>query len=634
MGVGAYESTYRRSLEDREVFWREAAAAVDWHSEPQRILDDSRPPFYRWFPDGVLNTCANAVDRHADGGRADQAALVYDSPVTGTIRVFTYAELRDEVATLAGALARLGVGVGDTVIVYMPMVPEAVFAMLACARLGAIHSVVFGGFAAHELAVRIDDARPKVVLSGSCGIEIDRIVEYKPLLDRALEEAAHRPDHCVVLQREQATAELQPGRDLDWGEATADAEPAPCIPVLATDPLYILYTSGTTGMPKGVVRDNGGHAVALRWSMEAIYDTHPGEVFWAASDLGWAVGHSYIVYAPLLAGCTTVLYEGKPVGTPDPGAFWRVIAEHRVKVLFTAPTAFRAIKKEDPGGTYLAGHDLAEFASLFLAGERLDPDTYHWASQLLGVSVIDHWWQTESGWPMAANCIGIEPLPVKAGSPSKPVPGYDIRILDEGGTETDAGREGAVAVRLPLPPGTLSTLWRADDRFVDSYMSRIPGYYTTGDGGYFDEDGYLFVMGRVDDVINVAGHRLSTGAIEEVLASHADVAECAVIGVPDDLRGQVPFGLVVLKAGTDRESGEVNEELVALVRERVGAFACYRETRVVARLPKTRSGKILRSTMRSIAAGRDYSVPSTIDDPAALAEIEAAIGRSVRVSSS
>jgi propionyl-CoA synthetase len=634
LGVGAYESTYRQSLEDREAFWREAAAAVDWHSEPQRILDDSRPPFYRWFPDGVLNTCANAVDRHADGGRADQAALVYDSPVTGTIRVFTYAELRDEVATLAGALARLGVGVGDTVIVYMPMVPEAVFAMLACARLGAIHSVVFGGFAAHELAVRIDDARPKVVLSGSCGIEVDRIVEYKPLLDRALEEAAHRPDHCVVLQREQATAELRPGRDLDWGEATADAELAPCTPVAATDPLYVLYTSGTTGMPKGVVRDNGGHAVALRWSMEAIYDTHPGEVFWAASDLGWAVGHSYIVYAPLLAGCTTVLYEGKPVGTPDPGAFWRVIAAHRVKVLFTAPTAFRAIKKEDPGGSYLAGHDLAEFASLFLAGERLDPDTYHWASQLLGVSVIDHWWQTESGWPMAANCIGIEPLPVKAGSPSKPVPGYDIRILDEGGTELDAGREGAVAVRLPLPPGTLSTLWRADDRFVDSYMSRIPGYYTTGDGGYFDEDGYLFVMGRVDDVINVAGHRLSTGAIEEVLASHADVAECAVIGVPDDLRGQVPLGLVVLKAGIDRQSVEVNEELVALVRERVGAFACYRETRVVGRLPKTRSGKILRSTMRSIAAGRDYSVPSTIEDPTALAEIEAAIGRSVRVSSS
>jgi propionyl-CoA synthetase len=634
VGGGAYESTYRRSLDDREAFWREAAAAVDWHSQPQRILDDSRPPFYRWFPDGVLNTCANAVDRHADGGRAGQPALVFDSPVTRTIRVFTFAELRDEVATLAGALARLGVGKGDTVIVYMPMVPEAVFAMLACARLGAIHSVVFGGFAAHELAVRIDDARPKVVLSGSCGIEIDRIIAYKPLLDRALEEAAHRPDHCVILQREQASAELQPGRDLDWREAIAGAEPVPCTPVAATDPLYILYTSGTTGMPKGVVRDNGGHAVALRWSMEAIYDAHPGEVFWAASDLGWAVGHSYIVYAPLLTGCTTILYEGKPVGTPDPGAFWRVIAQHGVKTLFTAPTAFRAIKKEDPGGTYLADHDLTEFAALFLAGERLDPDTYHWASQLLGVPVIDHWWQTESGWPMAANCLGIEPLPVKAGSPSKPVPGFDIRILDEAGGELDAGQEGAVAVRLPLPPGTLATLWRADDRFVDSYMSRVPGFYTTGDGGYFDEEGYLFVMGRVDDVINVAGHRLSAGGIEEVLASHADVAECAVIGVPDDLRGQVPLGLVVLKAGAVRKSADVNAELVGLVRERVGAFACYRETRVVQRLPKTRSGKILRSTMRSIAAGRDYSVPSTIDDPTALVEVEAAIGRSVRVSSS
>jgi propionyl-CoA synthetase len=634
VGVGAYESTYRRSLEDREAFWREAATAVEWHSEPQRILDDSRPPFYRWYPDGVLNTCANAVDRHADCGRGDQPALVYDSPVTATIRVFTYAELRDEVATLAGALARLGVVKGDTVIVYMPMVPEAVFAMLACARLGAIHSVVFGGFAAHELAVRIDDARPKVVLSGSCGIEVDRIIEYKPLLDRALEEADHRPDHCVVLQREQARAELQPGRDLDWREAIAGAAPVPCTPVAGTDPLYILYTSGTTGMPKGVVRDNGGHAVALRWSMEAIYDTHPGEVFWAASDLGWAVGHSYIVYAPLLTGCTTILYEGKPVGTPDPGAFWRVIAQHGVKVLFTAPTAFRAIKKEDPRGSCLADRDLAEFASLFLAGERLDPDTYHWASQLLGVPVIDHWWQTESGWPMAANCLGIEPLPVKAGSPSKPVPGYDIRILDEAGGELGADQEGAVAVRLPLPPGTLATLWRADERFVESYMSRVPGFYTTGDGGYFDEEGYLFVMGRFDDVINVAGHRLSAGGIEEVLASHPDVAECAVIGVPDELRGQVPLGLVVLKAGAERESADVNDELVALVRERVGAFACYRETQIVERLPKTRSGKVLRSTMRSIAAGREYAVPSTIDDPIVLAEIEAAIGRSVRVSSS
>ena len=631
--MGAYESTYRRSLEDREAFWREAAAGVEWHKEPDSVLDDSRPPFYRWFPDGVLNTCANAVDRHAEGGRGDQPALVYDSPVTGTIRVFTYTELREEVALLAGGLARLGVGKGDTVVIYMPMVPEAVFAMLACARLGAIHSVVFGGFAADELALRIDDARPKLVLSGSCGIEVDRVVEYKPLLDRALEKATHQPDACVILQRPQSRAELVPGRDLEWSEVTAGAEPAPCTPVAATDPLYILYTSGTTGMPKGVVRDNGGHAVALRWSMEAIYDTHPGEVFWAASDLGWAVGHSYIVYAPLLTGCTTVLYEGKPVGTPDPGAFWRVIAEHGVKVLFTAPTAFRAIKKEDPDGSYLVGRDLSGFASLFLAGERLDPDTYHWASELLGVPVIDHWWQTESGWPMAANCMGIERLPVKAGSPSKPVPGYDIRILDQAGCEVGAEEEGAVAVLLPLPPGTLTTLWRADERFAESYMSGTSGYYTTGDGGHFDEDGYLFVMGRVDDVINVAGHRLSTGAIEEVLASHADVAECAVIGAPDDLRGQVPFGLVVLKAGVDRESDEVNDELVALVRERIGAFACYRETRVVARLPKTRSGKILRSTMRSIAAGRDYAVPSTIDDPAAIAEIEEALGRPAWASS-
>ena len=624
--MGELERVYRRSLEDPGGFWRNAAAAIDWAREPDEILDASRPPFYRWFPDAELNTCENALDRHVGGGRAEQPALVYASPVTGTTRVFSYRELRDEVARLAGVLADLGVGHGDTVVVYMPMVPEAVFAMLACARLGAIHSVVFGGFAAHELAVRIDDARPKVVLSASCGIEVDRVIEYKPLLDRALEQAEHRPDRCLVLQREQAEASLVEGRDADWAELLAGARPADCVPVAATDPLYILYTSGTTGMPKGVVRDNGGHAVALRWSMEAIYDTHPGDVFWAASDLGWAVGHSYIVYAPLLTGCTTVLYEGKPVGTPDPGAFWRVIAEHGVRVLFTAPTAFRAIKKEDPQGSYLAGHDLERFRYLFLAGERLDPDTYHWASELLDVPVVDHWWQTESGWPMAANCMGIEPLPVKPGSPSRPVPGYDIRILDEQGGEVEAGVEGAVAVRLPLPPGTLTTLWRADDRFEDAYMRAHPGYYTTGDGGHVDEDGYLFVMGRVDDVINVAGHRLSTGAIEEVLAGHPDVAECAVIGVPDELRGQVPLGLVVLKAGADRDPGEVDAELVARVREQVGAFACYRETRVVERLPKTRSGKILRATMRSIAAGREYAVPSTIDDPVALEEIKAAIG--------
>jgi propionyl-CoA synthetase len=632
--MGALESIYRRSLEDPEGFWREAAAGLEWEREPTLVLDDSRPPFYRWFADGVLNTCHNALDRHVDEGRADQAALIYDSPVTATTRKYTYAELLEEVATLAGALAGLGVGKGDTVVIYMPMVPEAVFAMLACARLGAVHSVVFGGFAPHELAVRIDDARPRVVLSASCGIEVDRIIEYKPLLDRALELATHEPVACVILQREQATAALVPERDLDWRELAAQASPAGCVPVRATDPLYILYTSGTTGMPKGVVRDNGGHAVALRWSMEAIYDTHPGEVFWAASDLGWAVGHSYIVYAPLLTGCTTVLYEGKPVGTPDAGAFWRVIAEHDVRVLFTAPTAFRAIKKEDFEGVHLRGNDLSGFRYLFLAGERLDPDTYQWASGLLGVPVIDHWWQTESGWPMAANCMGIEPLPVKPGSPTRPVPGFDVRILRESGEPCEPNEEGAVAVRLPLPPGTLTTLWRADDRFVESYMTALPGHYVTGDGGHFDEDGYLFVMGRVDDVINVAGHRLSTGAIEEVLASHPDVAECAVIGIPDDLRSQVPLGLVVLKAGAARDPDEVEAELVTLVREEIGAFACYRETRVVERLPKTRSGKVLRGTMRSIAAGREYSVPSTIDDPTVLAEIEAAVKRPQQARSS
>ena len=632
--MGALESIYRQSLEDPGTFWREAARALDWERDPTRILDESRPPFYRWFADGVLNTCHNALDRHVAGGRADQAALIYDSPVTATTRTYTYVELLEEVATLAGALAGLGVGKGDTVVVYMPMVPEAVFAMLACARLGAVHSVVFGGFASHELAVRIDDAQPKVVLSASCGIEVDRVIAYKPLLDRALEQAAHEPEHCVILQREQARAELVPERDLDWQELMARAAPAGSVPVGATDPLYILYTSGTTGMPKGVVRDNGGHAVALRWSMGAIYDSHPGEVFWAASDLGWAVGHSYIVYAPLLTGCTSVLYEGKSVGTPDAGAFWRVIAEHDVKVLFTAPTAFRAIKKEDSEGVHLRGRDLARFRYLFLAGERLDPDTYHWASRLLGVPVIDHWWQTESGWPMAANCMGIEALPLKPGSPTRPVPGFDVRVLRESGEPCEPNEEGAVAVRLPLPPGTLTTLWRADDRFVESYMTALPGHYVTGDGGHFDEDGYLFVMGRVDDVINVAGHRLSTGAIEEVLASHPDVAECAVIGVHDDLRGQVPLGLVVLKAGADRDPDEVGTELVALVREQIGAFACYRETRVVERLPKTRSGKVLRGTMRSIAAGREYSVPSTIDDPTVLAEIESAVMRPQQARSS
>jgi propionyl-CoA synthetase len=624
--VGAYEETFRRSLEDPEGFWLEAAKAIDWTREPTRALDDSRAPFYRWFPDGELNTCHNALDRHVDAGRGDQLALVYDSPVTGRVERFTYRELRDRVAVFAGALRRLGVERGDRVVVYMPMVPEAVVAMLACARLGAVHSVVFGGFAAHELAIRIDDVRPKVVVSASCGIEVATVIPYKPLLDAAIEQASWKPEHCVILQREQAEASMVDGRDLAWDQALEGALAADCVPIPATDPLYVLYTSGTTAKPKGVLRDAGGHAVALRWSMPNIFDSGPGDVYWAASDVGWVVGHSYIVYAPLLTGCTTVLYEGKPVGTPDPGAFWRVIEEHGVRTLFTAPTAFRAIKKEDPRGSYLEGHDLSGFRALFLAGERLDPDTYHWASNLLGVPVIDHWWQTETGWPIAANCLGLEPLPVKAGSPTKPVPGYDVRILGEDGREVPAGTEGSVTIRLPLPPGTLQTVWGDDDRFVSSYLSQHDGCYTTGDGGSIDSDGYLFVMGRIDDVINVAGHRLSTGAMEAVLAEHPDVAECAVIGVHDDLKGQVPLGMVVLKAGADREPGELEAELIRLVREQVGPVASFKRAVVVERLPKTRSGKILRRTMRDIADGREYSVPSTIDDPAILDQIAAAIG--------
>jgi propionyl-CoA synthetase len=624
-----FESMYRRSIEDPAGFWGEAAGLIDWYREPDIVLEDSNAPFYRWFVGGELNTCHNALDRHVEGGRADQLALVYDSPVTGRTRRYTYRELRDEVARFAGALASLGVGKGDRVVVYMPMVPEAAIAMLACARLGTVHSVVFGGFAAHELAIRIDDARPKVVVSASCGIEGARVIEYKPLLDRAIEMAHHRPEHCLILQREQAEAKLVQGRDFDWAGLMDHAEPAACVPVAATDPLYILYTSGTTALPKGVVRDNGGHAVALRWSMPNIYDSHPGDVFWAASDVGWVVGHSYIVYAPLLTGCTTVLYEGKPVGTPDPGAFWRVIAEHDVKALFTAPTAFRAIKKEDPNGEHVRKHDLSGFRYLFLAGERLDPDTYHWASDLLGVPVVDHWWQTETGWPIAANCMGIDPLPVKPGSATKPVPGYDVQILDDDGRPVGPGVEGAVAIRLPLPPGTLPTLWRDDERYVQSYLSRFPGHYVTGDGGHLDEDGYLFVMGRIDDVINVAGHRLSTGAMEAVLAQHPDVAECAVIGVHDALKGQVPVGFVVLKAGVTTDPGEVETELLAMVRDQIGAIASLHRTLTVDRLPKTRSGKILRGTMRKIADAEDYEVPSTIDDPAILDEISSALGRGV-----
>ena len=616
--MGRYTETFDRSLADPEGFWGEAAKAIDWYREPTVVLDTSNPLFYSWFADGVLNTCFNALDRHVRDGRGDQVALIYDSPVTDTCRTFSYRELLDEVARFGGVLHGLGVGAGDRVIIYMPMITEAVVAMLACARVGAVHSVVFGGFAPHELAVRIDDATPKVVVSASCGIEVSRIVEYAPILDRAIELAAHKPERCVIVQRPQAPAALVAGRDLDWEQAMARAEPVECVPVAATDPLYILYTSGTTARPKGVMRDNGGHAVALRWSMEHIYDTGPGEVFWAASDVGWVVGHSYIVYAPLLAGCTTVLYEGKPVGTPDAGAFWRVIADHKVKALFTAPTAFRAIKKEDPAGALARQLDLSGFRYLFLAGERLDPETYRWAGGLLGIPVIDHWWQTETGWPIAADLMGLEPLPTKPGSPSVPVPGYDVRIVDADGAEVGPGETGEIVVRLPLPPGCLPSLWRDDQRFVDSYLSAHPGFYITGDGGYRDADGYLYVMGRIDDVINVAGHRLSTGEMEEILASHPAVAECAVIGVHDSLKGQVPRGFVVLKAGIDDDPAAVSAELVQLIRDQIGPVAALRRVDVVAALPKTRSGKILRKTMRGIADGHEEPVPSTIEDPAVL----------------
>jgi propionyl-CoA synthetase len=614
--MGTYRELFDTSIADPTGFWAAAAESVTWIRPPTRILDDSNPPFYRWFPDAELNTCANALDRHVADGRADQPALIYDSPVTDSRRVYTYSELLDETARFAGALRGLGVGKGDRVVVYMPMIPEAVITMLACARLGAVHSVVFGGFAPHELALRIDDARPSVLVTASCGIEPSRIVEYKPILDDAIERSEHPPRHCVVVQRDTHPCEMVDGRDLDWQELMAAAGPADAVAVAATDPLYVLYTSGTTGKPKGIVRDNGGHAVALLWTMRHIYDIAPGEVFWAASDVGWVVGHSYIVYAPLLAGAATVLYEGKPVGTPDPGAFWRVISEHNVKALFTAPTAIRVIRKEDPDATHMARYDLSGLRYLFVAGERLDPDTYHWASDKLGVPVIDHWWQTETGWAIAANPMGVQPLPLKAGSPTVPMPGYDVRILHDDGYRCEVGEEGAICISLPLPPGTLPTLWNDDARYQASYLSEHPGYYLTGDGGRFDEDGYLFVMGRIDDVINVAGHRLSTGAIEEVLTSHPAVAECAVIGVPDEIKGQAPRGLVVLKAGASAEG--LADELVALVRNEIGAVAAFRLVDVVPALPKTRSGKILRKTLRGIAAGRDEPIPSTIDDASVL----------------
>jgi propionyl-CoA synthetase len=620
-----YEQLYQRSLTDRTGFWAEAAEAVHWYQKWDKVLDESNPPFYRWFSGGHVNSCYNALDLHVENGRAHQLALIYDSPVTNSLYSYTYRRLRDEVARFAGALTAHGVQKGDRVIIYMPMVPEAVIAMLACARIGAIHSVVFGGFAANELATRIDDACPKLILSASCGIEINRVIPYKPLLDKAIELAQHKPQGCIILQRPQATAPLIPDRDHDWAELMATAEPVDCVPVAATDPLYILYTSGTTGLPKGVVRDNGGHLVALKWSMKNIYGVNPGDVFWAASDVGWVVGHSYIVYAPLFHGCTTILYEGKPVGTPDPGAFWRVIAQHKVNVLFTAPPAFRAIKREDPNGSYIRQYDLSQFRTLFLAGERCDPDTLLWAQEKLSVPVIDHWWQTETGWPIGANCIGLEMLPVKPGSCTKPVPGYDIRVLDSAGHPVAANEIGSIAVKLPLPPGCLPTLWQNDQRYQASYLNEFPGHYLTADAGYKDDDGYLYIMSRTDDIINVAGHRLSTGGMEEVLAAHPDVAECAVVGINDALKGEIPIGFIVLKAGVDRNHTTIVQEIIQMVRDQIGPVASFKTGTVVERLPKTRSGKILRGTIKKIADGEEYRMPATIDDPAILIEITEAL---------
>ena len=623
--TSGYDDAYARSLSDPEGFWGEAAEGVHWFKRFSKVLDDSNPPFYRWFAGGEVNTAYNALDRHVENGRADQPALIYDSPVTDTIKTYTYRELRDEVALFAGALSKQGVAKGDRVVIYMPMIPQAAIAMLAVARLGAIHSVVFGGFAASELAVRIDDAKPKLIVSASCGIEPGRVVEYKPLLDGAIEMAKHKPGHCIVYQREMASAPLTAGRDLDWNDAMAAAKPHDCVPVAATDPLYILYTSGTTGEPKGVVRDNGGHLVALNWTMKNIYGVDPGEAFWSASDVGWVVGHSYIVYAPLIHGNTTILFEGKPVGTPDAGVFWRVIAQHKVASMFTAPTAFRAIKREDPKGKLIGNYDLSAFRTLFLAGERSDPATLEWAEQHLKVPVIDHWWQTETGWAICANYAGLGLLPVKHGSPTKPAPGWDVQVLTEDQKPVEPGDIGALVCKLPLPPGSLPTLWNADERYISSYLADYPGYYQSGDAGYIDEDGYVFVMTRTDDVINVAGHRLSTGAMEEVLAEHKDVAECAVIGVADQLKGQVPLGFLVLNAGVSRERAEIVKEAVSLMREKIGPVAAFKTATVVERLPKTRSGKILRGTMHKIADSLDYKVPATIDDPVILTEIEAAL---------
>jgi propionyl-CoA synthetase len=630
MGNMKYKNLYEMSIKQPGNYWAEAAKEINWIKRWDRVLDDSNKPFYRWFSGGALNTCYNAVDRHVEEGRGDQVAIIHDSPVSGIIRKIKYGELLDSVSRFAGVLKSMGVKKGDTVIIYMPMIPEAAVAMLACARIGAIHSVVFGGFAPAELAIRINDAEPKVIISASCGIEGKKTIPYKPLLDEAIKIAGHKPEKCILFQRPMITAELIKDRDFDWEQLMADAKPIGCAALSATDPLYILYTSGTTGKPKGVMRDNGGHAVALKWSMRHIYNVRPGDVFWAASDVGWVVGHSYIVYAPLLSGCTTIMFEGKPVGTPDPGAFWRVISQHKVSVLFTAPTAIRAIKKEDPNGAYLKEYDISSLRYLFLAGERLDQDTYYWASDLLNIPVIDHWWQTETGWAIAANCMGIEPFPVKAGSPTKPVPGYNVCIIDSEGNELPHGIEGYVAIKLPLPPGCMPTVWKDDKRYLE-YVDTIPGYYITGDGGYIDDDGYLFIMGRIDDVINVAGHRLSTGAMEEIVSQHPDVAECAVLGVKDQLKGEVPLGFVVLKAGCTRSSEEIENSLVKMVRDNIGAVACFKQCAVVKALPKTRSGKILRSTIRKIVNGEDFDIPSTIEDASVLDGIVDIVKRNINV---
>ena len=620
-----YSDLYAKAQSDIEGFWMEAASGIDWYKAPTQALDSSKPPFHRWFPDGEMNTCHNAVDRHVAAGRGDQRAVIYDSPITGTSSTLTFAELQEATARFAGMLQRLGVAAGDRVIIYMPMIPEAVVAMLGCARLGAVHSVVFGGFAAAELAKRLDDATPKAIISASCGHEPSRSVAYKPLLDEAIELSSHKPHSCVIYQREALAADLVEGRDLEWHAAHEGAPALDPVPVKATDPLYILYTSGTTGQPKGVVRDNGGHAVALQWSIPNIYDVKPGDVYWAASDIGWVVGHSYIVYAPLIAGCSTVLFEGKPIGTPDAGVFWRVIQDHDVKVLFTAPTAFRAIKRADPEAEFLAKYDTSSLTHLFLAGERADPDTILWAQDKLKVPVIDHWWQTETGWSICANPVGIEMLPVKLGSPSVPMPGYEIDILGEDGSIKAAGDLGAIAVKLPLPPSCLPTIWRADAAFIEKYLTTFPGYYETGDAGYKDEDGYLYIMARTDDVINVAGHRLSTGQLEEVLAEHPDVAECAVIGVADELKGQLPLGLICLYPNCVKPVDEVCAEAIDLVKGRVGRVSAFNLVVAIDRLPKTRSGKVLRGTMAKIADGEEWAMPATIDDPVILDEIAAAL---------